>query len=135
MACDNDVVRITMPAATAFDEKDFHSTLKSIGERFGCPKCFSGSDCLFQWERDFVLKGANALPQDPVPFRIELGGAVQLFIAQDVAGDIGALARAAQIAFDKLGCLPCSTGFDVLFRSQFRAIALDAKLTATTFGT
>lgn len=134
MSCDNNVVRITMPATTAFDDNEFPSTLRSIGERLGCPECFSGADCLLRWEKDFVVRNDQALPQDPVPIRTEFGGAVQVFMTQDVARDIGSLTKAAKIAFGKLGCLPCSTGFDVLLRSEIRALAIDENFKAQTFG-
>src|SRR5687768_11115992 len=48
-------VRITLPASVAYDPKALRKGIASIVERLGCPKCFSGADCLFTNERELVI--------------------------------------------------------------------------------
>lgn len=48
-------VRITIPAAVAFDIGKLQKSLVGIAERLGCRSCFSGSDCTFILERNFVI--------------------------------------------------------------------------------
>jgi hypothetical protein len=99
-------------------------------------------------ERDFTLGGAVsrgeavslnpqpippgfevALPQDPVPFRT-----VTVSIPERVNGDIAALTRAIAAVVDRLGCKPCCSGFDILFRRETDMLAFDEKLGVTGFG-
>ena len=48
-------VRISMPAAVANDLEMFKKGVTAFAERLGCPECFSGFDCTFESERDFIL--------------------------------------------------------------------------------
>ena len=48
-------VRIAMPAAVANDLEMFKKGVAAFAERLGCPECFSGFDCTFESERDFIL--------------------------------------------------------------------------------
>ncbi len=48
-------VRISMPAAVANDLDAFKKGVVAFAERLGCPECFSGLDCTFESERDFVI--------------------------------------------------------------------------------
>ena len=48
-------VRISMPAKVANDLETFKKGVAAFAERLGCPECFSGFDCTFESERDFVL--------------------------------------------------------------------------------
>lgn len=48
-------VRISMAAAVANDLDMFKKGITAFAERLGCPECFSGFDCTFESERDFLL--------------------------------------------------------------------------------
>ena len=127
-------VRITIPAAVAYDLGAFQKSIADLVERMGCRACFSGADCTFQLERDFVinekleLRAASpitavpdmrlALPQDPVPLKVALPSKVSydLKLVQKVV---------AQIA-DRLGCAACCSGFDIRFLHERELIINEA---------
>ena len=48
-------VRISMSAKVANDLDTFKKGVAAFAERLGCPECFSGFDCTFESERDFVI--------------------------------------------------------------------------------
>jgi hypothetical protein len=52
-------IRISMPAAVAFDLAAFQKGIANLVARLGCAPCFSGADCRFIHERDFVIKEKN----------------------------------------------------------------------------
>jgi hypothetical protein len=149
MALKGGAVRLTMSARVANDLGALQEGLKSLAERLGHPNCATGCDILhLMLERDFTLGGAvsrgeavslnpqpippgfeAALPQDPVPFRT-----VTVSIPERVNGDIAALTRAIAAVVDRLGCKPCCSGFDILFRRETDMLAFDEKLGVTGFG-
>ena len=47
--------RIVIPAEVAFNIDLVQATVVNLAERLGCPQCFSGANCLFQLERDFIV--------------------------------------------------------------------------------
>lgn len=46
-------VRVTLPAAIAFDLGRFRKSISSLAERLGHPTCLSGAPCFFDFERAF----------------------------------------------------------------------------------
>lgn len=109
-------IRITIPAAVAYDLKALQKGIATLVERLGCRPCFSGSDCTFQLERDFVINEkleigpAVSLPQDPVPnipIRVTLPG--------KVGYDLDKIQILVANIADRLGCLACCSGFDITF--------------------
>jgi hypothetical protein len=48
-------IRISIPATVAFDIDRFHKAVVNIGERLGCKGCVSGADCLFTFQRNYVI--------------------------------------------------------------------------------
>lgn len=64
-------VRVTIPANVAHNVKRLHATIDDLVNRLGCPQCFSGADCLFQLERDFVVDPASGQlrPNEGVQYR------------------------------------------------------------------
>jgi hypothetical protein len=46
-------VRVTLPAAVAFDLGRFRKTVSNLAERLGHPTCLSGAACFFDLERSF----------------------------------------------------------------------------------
>ena len=134
MSVDAGVVRFTVSADVAFNPKAFGKLIRDISEKLGCRPCFSGVDCLFQLQRDWVIDAkAKALPTDPVPWR---GAAkpVQVVMPAETSRNIDSLAKISDAVFGKLGCLPCTTGFDVLFRNEIRTLGFDKKLNLQEFG-
>jgi hypothetical protein len=65
-------IRITIPASVGFHVDKLRETMTTIGERLGCPKCFSGAACLFTIERNFVIDErltVRAADPDPLPWK------------------------------------------------------------------
>jgi hypothetical protein len=116
-------VRITLPAKVAFDLSAFQKSLAVLAERLGCRACFSGVNCTFQLERDFVINERleinsvgsprQQLPQDPVPLR-----PVTATLASEVSHDLGKIQETVAKIADRLGCGACCSGFDITFRQE-----------------
>lgn len=58
-------VRISMPASVANDLDAFKKGVTAVAEKLGCGNCFSGVDCTFQTERNYVIN--EKLKVDAVP--------------------------------------------------------------------
>jgi hypothetical protein len=54
-------VRVTLPAKIAYEPEALKRTIGGIVGRLGCPTCFSGADCHFNNEREFVVDPAGAI--------------------------------------------------------------------------
>ena len=109
-------VRITMPAAVAYNLESFQKSLAVVAERLGCRGCFSGADCTFHMERDFVVSerleiSTVSLPQDPVSVR-----PVTATLASGISHDLSKLQATVAMIAGRLGCEACCSGFDITFR-------------------
>jgi hypothetical protein len=139
-------VRLTLAAQVAGDLGALQKGLKSLAERLGHAQCATGCDILhIGMEREFALSGkgqevmlnpqplppveAMRLSTDPMP-----GRAVAVAIPDRVSRDINLLTRATAAVLGKLGCAPCCSGFDILFRRELDFLAVDEKLNVQGFG-
>lgn len=129
-------VRITLPASVAYDPKALKKSIANIVERLGCPKCFSGADCFFTNERDFVVDaklavgpGATKWP-DPVPWTPI---AYTVGLSSRVRHDLDKVFVAIDKAIDIIGAHPCISGFDFHFQDELRTIVINEKLEAQRF--
>ena len=135
-------IRLTLPAKVANDLGALQKGLKSLAERMGHPQCATGCDILhLGLEREFLLTDAVALnPQPLPPGELWRSGPlpdpwqVTVTIPDKVNNSIDALTRAVAVVVDKLGCKPCCSGFDILFRREIATIALDEQLNVVRFG-
>lgn len=136
-------IRLTLPAKVANDLGALQRGLKSLAERLGHPQCATGCDILhLGLEREFLLTDAVALnpqPLPPSPDPLRFGPLpdpwrITVTIPDRVNNDIGALTKAVAVVMDKLGCKPCCSGFDILFRREIATIALDEQLNVVRFG-
>ena len=124
-------VRITIPAEVAYDLNSLQKGIAGLVERLGCRPCFSGADCFFRIERDYVIdpslkiNGAAGLGKgfasnDPMPAR-----QVRVTMPREVSYDLNKVNEAVAGIVGKLGCSPCCSGFDIEFLHQ-REFILDA---------
>src|SRR5262245_1900369 len=134
-------VRLSLPAKVANDLGALQRGLKSLAERLGHPQCATGCDILHMGlEREFSLTDAVALNPQPLPpaeLRFDptpQPWRVTVTIPDRVNNDIGALTKAVAVVVDKLGCKPCCSGFDILFRREIATMALDEQLNVVRFG-
>jgi hypothetical protein len=124
-------IRISIPAAVAYDLAAFQKSIAHLVERLGCPQCFSGAHCTFVHERDFainerleVLSSAGAsvqLPQDPVPIRT----ATAIFSGK-VGHNLKQIQDVVATIAGRLGCAACCSGFDIHFRNELDFVVNEA---------
>ena len=136
-------VRLTLSARVANDLGALQRGLGSLAERLGHSECATGCDILeILQEREFVITDAVALnpqPLPPVDSRFFAGPLpdpwkVTVTVPDKVSHDIEALKKAIGVVVGKLGCAPCCSGFDIMFRREIRTLALDDKLNVAHFG-
>ena len=128
-------VRVSIPAKIAYSPDALKKSIAGVLERIGCPRCFSGADCLFQTERRFVLDdGVKADPDTspaagpgPQPWAVTVG------VSSRVKYDIDKVFVAVDKVIDLLGPHPCISGFDVFFKDELRTIVVNDQLQGTKF--
>jgi len=132
-------VRLTIPAAVANDIGSLKKELVSFAERLGCRTCFSGADCFFQLERDFLVDGEQQVMQSP-GLRVELNpqplppGMVLVRMDKEVSLDIERLGGAIDRIVGALGCKTCCSGFDIFFQQEVEFINVDKNMNVAAFG-
>ena len=139
-------VRVSIPAKIAYSPDALKKSIAGVLERIGCPRCFSGADCLFQTERRFVLDdGARlvsaAVPAagpTPEPWQLAAGPLpdpwqVTVGVSSRVKYDIDKVFVAVDKVIDLLGPHPCISGFDVFFKDELRTIVVNEQLQGTKF--
>src|SRR5206468_10049855 len=125
-------VRVSLPARVAYSPDALKKTLAGVLDKLGCPRCFSGANCLFQSERNFVVDPAGAVnsaainPQ-PLPPR-ESHATVAL--ASGMHYDIDKVFRAVDAVIKGLGSCPCHSGIDVLYRHELPVCTIHEKFEA-----
>lgn len=129
-------VRVSLPASVAYSPDALKKTLGSLLEKLGCPRCFSGADCLFSMERDYVVNPQNvlsavALNPQPLPPR---ESTAMVSLSSGVRHDINKVFKAVDAVISTLGSCPCHSGFDVLYQNELTVIGIDEKLEAQRFG-
>lgn len=139
-------VRMTMTAKVAVDLGALQKGLKSLAERLGHPACATGCDILHLGiEREFTLGGVGqetALNPQPLPPRYDFAAGplpepwrpVTVAIPDKVSRDINALTKAVAVVVGKLGCSPCCSGFDIMFRREIDILTIDGELNVQGFG-
>jgi len=113
-------VRISIPAEVAFDLKKLNRTIELVAERLGCKTCFSGADCKFQLERDFVfnekLEFSRASHFATVPDTAPaLGATVTVGLGTTTGNNLEKLKGVIGDIAGRLGCDGCCSGFDISF--------------------
>ena len=130
-------VRITLPASVAYDPKALKKSIANIVERLGCPKCFSGADCFFTNERDFVVDSKLAvnphIARDPEPDPWSVQTTYTVGLSSRVRHDLDKVFVAIDKAIDIIGAHPCISGFDFHFQDELRTIVVNERLEATRF--
>lgn len=131
-------VRVSLPAKVAYDPEALKTSIGSLLERLGCGRCFSGADCLFTHERDFVVdaKGMisavelnpQPLPPGPPPERATVS------LAAGARYDIDKVFKAVDKVIDIIGACPCHSGIDILYLNELKVIGIDAQGAPHQFG-
>lgn len=137
-------VRISLPASVAYNVDLLKESIAGIVERLGCTRCFSGADCVFQLERDWVVNEklelvARAEPDpepwvtgpDPTPWRAVAGPdptpwkmskISNVSLSAKVAFDLERIQEVVARVAGKLGHAQCFSGFDIGFGLEERIV-------------
>ncbi len=120
-------VRITMPAHIAYNIDDFRDSLTNILEELGCRACFSGADCTFQLEREFVVNPAKQITRYATPSRLKRQGSLGRDVLVNVRSPestykIDSVFNILDKVFGELGCMACCSGFDITFRTELERV-------------
>ena len=127
-------VRISMPAAVANDLEMFKKGVTAVAERLCCPECFSGFDCTFESERDFILdKDLKVRPTSVRPGQAVSRGAKQREVIVPLAPSveynlksilemIDILGRRLGPHWEQGGQAWCCSGFDVTLEWELQYI-------------
>lgn len=136
-------VRVSLPAQIAYNPDALKKTIGSLVARLGCQACFSGADCFFTFERNFVVDPQGALthsistelnPQPLPPGRTRHSSAT-VSLASGVRGDINKVFRAVDAVILNLGPCPCHSGFDIAYLNEMeKVIHVNEQLEAKVFG-
>jgi len=129
-------IRVSLPAKIAYSPDALKRTVGSLLERLGCPNCFSGADCHFTFERDYLIdpqERLNAVALNPQPLPPRESTAV-VSLSHPVRYDINKVFRAVDSVISTLGACPCHSGFDVLYQNEITVIGINEKGEAQQFG-
>jgi hypothetical protein len=126
-------VRVSMPAKVANDLDLFKRGVAAFAERLGCPECFSGFDCTFESERDFVIDDNLNVQATEVRAgqAVSRGAAkreVTIALAPSAEYDLEAILTKIDIWGKRLGphwlqggLAMCCSGFDMTFERELRS--------------
>lgn len=135
------VVRVTLPAKVAYEPEALKRTIGGILGRLGCPTCFSGADCHFTNERDFVVNpegviaasgraAASELNPQPLPPR----STATVSLAPGARFNIDKVFKAVDAVINTLGPCPCHSGIDVLYQNEITVIGINEAGVAQQYG-
>ncbi|HYL99151.1 MAG TPA: hypothetical protein VEZ90_09370 [Blastocatellia bacterium] len=125
-------IRITLSASVANDLEALKEGIASLAQRTGHPTCFSGVDCHFINEREFVIDAERkaqswAIPQGPP---LAASPTVTVRLSADAGNDITKLKNTVAQVAGRLGCPGCHSGFDIFFAQEveFMAVGRDGNV-------
>jgi len=128
-------VRVSLPAKVAYNPDALKKSLTSIVDRLGCPRCFSGANCHFVSERNFVFDPGGAvslnpqpLPPGPPPEHVTVS------LAPSIRYDIDKVFKAIDSVIKGLGPCPCHSGIDVFYQSELPVLVINEKGEMQQFG-
>jgi hypothetical protein len=120
-------VRVSIPVSVAANLESFQKTLGTLAERLGHPTCFSGRDCTFQIQRDFVvdeqlvlrarsLTAAVAQVAQPSP-------GISVTVPHSVGFKIDQIKSLVAKVAGELGHTQCCSGFNLNFQQEVEFLA------------
>jgi len=134
-------VRVTLPAKIAYEPDALKRTIGGILGRLGCPTCFSGADCHFTNERDFVVDPAGAIAfhsraaaSELNPQPLPPGAEVRVSLAPGIRYNIDGVFKAVEAVINAIGPCPCHSGFDVLYQNEVTVIGINNAGVAQQYG-
>lgn len=138
-------IRISIPASVAGNLKTLQSSLVNIAERLGCKPCFSGADCFFQLERDWVINekalaspraaaalnetaisGTTAMSRELAPVGRTINVALSKKAGYNIKTIVDSVGKIAELS----GHTACATGCNLFFQhflDDMRSFAVNEK--------
>lgn len=112
----NAPIRVTVAASAAFNTDTLKSNIAGLMEKLGCGTCFSGFDCRFSLQRDYVLseKGVAAVENINAP----AAPVLNVGVSSKDAFNLDSIVRLVDELHGKFGCMPCHSGYDFRFRNE-----------------
>ena len=86
--------------------------------KLGCGKCFSGFDCHFHLQRDYVIDPADFKKVAEGPAQIHAGNSVNISLGQESSYSLAQINKLIDSLHGKFGCAPCHSGYDFNFQNQ-----------------
>jgi hypothetical protein len=131
-------VRITIPVNVAANIKTLKTTLETIAERLGCRPCFSGADCFFELERNYLIdenaKLRNSLQVPELGVRAtashNAGTTVNVALSKKAGFSIDTITAAVEKIAELSGHTACATGCNLFFQhflDDMRSFAVNEK--------
>src|ERR1035437_9838101 len=125
-------VRVTLPAKIAYEPEALKRTIGGILGRMGCPTCFSGADCHFTNERDFIVDPAGTIAHTAMAVASELNpqplpprSAITVSLAPGIKSNIEKVYKAVESVIGFIGSCPCHSGFDVFYQNEITVIGVN----------
>jgi len=117
-------IRITIPVKVAANIRTLKSTLQTIAERLGCRPCFSGADCFFELERNYLVdekaKLINRLQVPELGARAlashNVGTTVNVALSSKAGYSIDTITEAVEKIAELSGHPGCATGCNIFFQ-------------------
>lgn len=116
-------IRVTVAASVAFNPESLKNSIAGLMEKLGCGKCFSGFDCRFQLQRDFLIDPemkTQLLKNDYSPSVPVVNVRINEATSNNLDKVIGLIDK----LHGKFGCLPCHSGFDFRFRNEIHELGI-----------
>ncbi len=116
-------IRVTIPVNVAANIKTLKTSLQSVAERLGCKACFSGADCFFELERQYLIdEKAKLAARVQVPDRgaVDLaarnvGTTVRVGLSSKAGYSIDTITAAVEKIAELSGHVACATGCNLFF--------------------
>lgn len=120
-------IRVSIPASVAGNIKSLKSSLKSLAERLGCPKCFSGADCFFQLQNRYLIDEKAQLMthtlaiSDNIPAKTSARN-VYVNLSSEATQKLDTILGAVDKIAELTGHTACATGCNLFFRNFIREL-------------
>lgn len=122
-------IRVSIPASVASNIKTLKTSLKSLAERLGCPKCFSGADCFFQLQNRYLidekaqLMTHNLAVTDHIPVKTSAKN-VYVNLSSKSSFNLDAILGSVDKIAEMTGHVACATGCNLFFRNFIRELSV-----------
>jgi hypothetical protein len=128
-------IRITLAASVAQNLDALRESITTLATRVGHPNCFSGVDCQFVSEREFVIEAKGIVnpvrDPEPSPWRaLTSQGAnntVLVKVAPEAAGNIETVKSIVAQVAGLVGCPGCHSGFDIYYAQEVEVLSAGAQ--------